>query len=420
MSDTEYVDDMSDDDGSQCGSWSEFAVGEDMPVVEDSELSANEGEEGGAGPLARAGGSVVNCIGTIAENLSFCGQLTHFYKKKKDGFVKRDLFIPVSQDITRAAYIEHVSNVCQKVFTNRDDRSHHVNIAKDYVTKTCDRNAPRNDEIYNQCDKIQPFGSSYDNQNFPPTKYAHGGHSYTTRIFNHLIKLYKMMALVEEAAEEYGVSRKRLMTQVLQTSGHFTPADVDSHASLCYANSKEQVLEWGRQAVIKAHIGFIHKSTKTAIFVCGIMMMSEALFDSKVVKYDLKSIVHLAMCYDNLCNWFMAIEGVCCNPSFNAVLQTTTTGQDQRNRDLNALLRQDHIPDYFVKQIINFSKMVNMQRDSHKHVYELNIKMFTRWNSHIGEFGFQPHDFKVKEKRSDGEPYAKRRRLLTNTDAQSS
>ena len=112
------------------------------------------------------------------------------------------------------------------------------------------------------------------------------------------------------------------------------------------------------------------------------------IFNSRLPKYDLKSLVDIAICYDNVCNWFNYIEtnkisqGDFVAPEHQAVFnQIMTSALD------NPIIPQYIRDEYKFYTTADYSGAPNKKVIASDRVTSTGNRMLARWNAYTAKFG---------------------------------
>lgn len=299
--------------------------------------------------------------------------------------------IPVTPDVFRRdqynshqEYMDTVYSSCMAKFSCRKlSREEHVSLAKDYVSK----NFEEGDKIHDHVSKLRDFSLCYDTGNFDTSKNTLGHYNYTTRFFNHIMKLFYILACLEKAAYSYAGSRKRKLHETFYSNDGCTEAEKEEICSLWGDRCKEKIMGIGMEAVMKAHIEYMNTSGDMQ-FICAIMIMNEAVFGNKSPKYDLPSLIDIAACYDNVCNWFNYLET-------NKVSSGDFVMEEDRpsfDRIMSRAIDHPMIPELIRN---NYKQFLNIERSSDPDkkmrasvmVGKIRRDMLARWNAYTTKFG---------------------------------
>jgi hypothetical protein len=281
-------------------------------------------------------------------------------------------------------YIAHVHEVCSEGFSDRSlSRSQHVAVAKEFIATKF----PSEDEINAKVAKLRESANNYDTGTFDTSKNTVGGYNYTTRFFNHLMKLFYMLACLQKASDSCAVTRKRKLEKSLEDDEEHSQEEKSDICLMWGDRWKVKTLDWGMKAIMKAHITYMNAKGDMQ-FVCAMMIMNEAVFNSRLPKYDLKSLVDIAICYDNVCNWFNYIEtnkisqGDFVAPEHQAVFnQIMTSALD------NPIIPQYIRDEYKFYMTADDSGAPNKKVIASDRVTSTRKRMLARWNAYTAKFG---------------------------------
>lgn len=322
------------------------------------------------------GGAVVGVPATCV------AQLVHAPKAPK---------IPITPELFRRdrydtdmEYTSTVHSACMYNFSkSKMAREEHVSVAKEYVSK----NFAEGDKIHDHVSKLRDVSLSYDTSNFETSKNTLGHYNYTTRFFNHLMKLFFILACLKKSAMSYSWSRKRKLQEALDDDNDHTTAEKDEICSLWGDRCKDKIMDIGMKAVMGAHIEYMNTSGDMQ-FICAMMIMNEAVFGNESPKYDLSSLLDIAACYDNVCNWFNYME-TNKNNSTSFVMEEDL---ETYNRIMARAIDHPLIPELIRKNYKEFVAIENSSANNKKVLASVIVgrtrkKMLARWNAFTAKFG---------------------------------
>lgn len=291
-----------------------------------------------------------------------------------------------------------VLEVCKSHFsTDKTTRAEHIAAAKEYINE----HFPDDEELVQKAEMLSAEGTSYDASTLVVEKNVLGGCNYTTRVFCHMMKVFCMLVCLDKAAENYGNSRKRKLEETLEDD--YTEEDVTVLANFWKEKQKNKIIEVGMKGIMTAHIAHANGNShsKDMTFICAIMIMTQGLFRADEPKYDIKSVLNLAISYERLCNWLTDRDSMR-NRMKRFIPEEDRAAFERIQHNLaNDPLVPAHLRnEYKTYADLRDSDDPDSEKDASERVTRIRKLMLFRWNAFTAQYGVPPRTYEKEKKKA--------------------